>query len=337
MVRVGAQGDHAINLKQLRFFVKVVEVGNITRASERLNLAQTALGQQIRQLEASLGVKLLIRHSRGITLTEPGEVLYQHAISILQSVNAARRDVIASSGVRTEVIGLGVTPSVLNLIGADLLEWARDELPQINLRLVEELSFILTDSLQRGELDTLISSGGDGIQGLDTTALIEEELLFVSGVQADQPDEPIRFQDAIASDLALVGERDIPWQIIHATAERLAMRVNVAFKVQSMPAIKALVSRGAATSIMPYGVVADEIKLGTIFARRIVQPQVRRTLFLSRVAGRVPFVYERELMRFLDGIVRRLVDRMQPYGTLIDNGLERAMERSLYLDGSAGN
>ena len=113
----GQSREQTINLKQLRFFVKVVEVGNITRAAERLHLAQTALGQQLRQLEDSLGVQLFVRHSRGITLTQPGEVLYKHAISILQSVNAARRDVIASNGPPTEKINLGVTPSVLNLIG----------------------------------------------------------------------------------------------------------------------------------------------------------------------------------------------------------------------------
>ena len=322
----GQSREQTINLKQLRFFVKVVEVGNITRAAERLHLAQTALGQQLRQLEDSLGVQLFVRHSRGITLTQPGEVLYKHAISILQSVNAARRDVIASNGPPTEKINLGVTPSVLNLIGADLLELARAELPQINLQLVEELSFNLTDSLRRGDLDIVIAS--DTNETLDATPLLEEELLFISGAYKHRSAEPISFHEAISTDLALVGERDVPWQIVHATAERLSMRVNVVFKVQSMPAIKALVSRGAATSIMPYGVVAEEIKLGTLHARRIVEPQVRRTLYFSRASGRAPFFYEQDLMRFLDGIVQGLLDRTQPYGSRLGNGLEQAMERS---------
>ena len=53
--------DRAINIKQLRYFVKVAETGNITRASEKLNVAQSALGQQVRQLEELLGVQLFVR------------------------------------------------------------------------------------------------------------------------------------------------------------------------------------------------------------------------------------------------------------------------------------
>lgn len=321
-----SETEDDINLKQLRFFVKVVETGNITRASELLNLAQTALGQQIRQLEDSLGVQLLVRHSRGISLTEPGEVLYPRALAILQAVNEARRDVIVSGGDRKEVIRLGVTPSLLGLIGSELLELAREELPQITLRLVEELSFILIDSLQRGELDLAIASEIDTKQGLTGMALIEEELLFVTGADADIPAGPIAFHEVLNSDLALVSDRDVVWKILHEAADRLSMRVNVAFKVQSMPAIKILVARGAATSVMPFGVVADEIEQGTIIARPIVQPHIRRTLFLSQMAGRAPFVHEQEMMRFLDGIVRRLVARMQSHGTLIDRGLVRGLE-----------
>ena len=51
-----------MNLRQLRYFVSVVEAGNMTRAAEQLHVAQTALGMQIRQIEEDLGVALLVRH-----------------------------------------------------------------------------------------------------------------------------------------------------------------------------------------------------------------------------------------------------------------------------------
>lgn len=55
-----------MNLRQLKYFVGVIEAGNMTRAAEQLHVAQTALGMQIRQLEEDLGVALLVRHSRGV-------------------------------------------------------------------------------------------------------------------------------------------------------------------------------------------------------------------------------------------------------------------------------
>jgi LysR family nitrogen assimilation transcriptional regulator len=55
-----------MNLRQLRYFAKVIELGNMTRAASELHLAQPALGMHIRQLEEDLGVALLVRHSRGV-------------------------------------------------------------------------------------------------------------------------------------------------------------------------------------------------------------------------------------------------------------------------------
>ena len=55
-----------MNFRQLNYFVRVIDAGNMTRAAEQLNVAQPALGMQIKQLEEELGVALLVRHSRGI-------------------------------------------------------------------------------------------------------------------------------------------------------------------------------------------------------------------------------------------------------------------------------
>jgi LysR family nitrogen assimilation transcriptional regulator len=310
-----------INLKQLRYFVKVAETGNITRASEKLHVAQTALGLQIRHLEESLGVELLIRHSRGISLSEAGRALYRHAVAILQSVEEARRDVSALGSAKKEIVNLGVTPSIQALIGPELLLLAQEELPQMSLRMVEELSFILVDALLRGDLDLALAYELDDRPGLVTVPLVEEELLFIAGAGTDLPEGPIRFHDIVQTDLALVSERDIVWRLMHEAAAKLSLNINVAFEVQSMPAIKTLVARGVATSVVPYGVVAEDIEQGLIVARSIVEPSIRRRLFLSRRAERMPFVHERKLVLFLEKMVRRLAAKMQPYGSLIGEGL----------------
>lgn len=273
-------------------------------------------------------MQLLVRHSRGISVTAPGEVLYRHALSILQAVDEARREVTATPGDRKELISLGVTPSLVGLIGSDLLDLAREELPQVSLRLVEEMSFALVDSLERDELDLAIASDVDTRPGLTAVALVEEELLFVASAGSDVRRGPIAFKEVVDSDLALVSDRDIVWRILHEAADRLGMQVNVTFKVQSMLAIKTLVARGVATSVMPYGVVAEEIEQGTIIARPIVQPQIRRTLFLIRATGRAPFVHERALMRFLDGVAGLLAIRMRSHGSLIGNGLADSEQAS---------
>jgi len=299
----------------------VAETNNITRASEKLNVAQTALGQQIRHLEEKLGVELLVRHSRGISLSEAGRALYRHAVAILQAVDEAQRDVSALGKAKKEVVNLGVTPSIQALIGPEFSLAAETELPQMSLRMVEELSFVLIDALLRGDLDLVLAYEFDERPGLVTVPLVEEELLFIAGAGVSLPEGPMRFHDVVRTDLALVSERDIVWRLMRAAADKLSLDINVAFEVQSMPAIKTLVARGAATSVVPYGVAAEEIAHGLIVARPIVDPSIRRRLFLSHRAERLPFMNERKLVVFLEKMVRRLAEKMQPYGSLIGGGL----------------
>src|SRR5471032_3655048 len=79
-----------MDLRQLRYFVKVVECTNITRASEALHIAQPAISQQIRNLEADLGMQLLERSVQGVVPTAAGQTLYRHAIELLRQADGTR-------------------------------------------------------------------------------------------------------------------------------------------------------------------------------------------------------------------------------------------------------
>ena len=92
-----------MNFRQLRYFLSVVETGNMTRAADQLHVAQTALGMQIKQLEESLGVALLVRHSRGVEPTAAGTLLRDRAIEILKLVEQTRREVAAGSESRDRI------------------------------------------------------------------------------------------------------------------------------------------------------------------------------------------------------------------------------------------
>jgi LysR family nitrogen assimilation transcriptional regulator len=307
---------HAMKLRQLAYFVKVVEVGNITRAAEQLNLAQTALGIQIRNLEDSLQIQLLDRHSRGVSATPAGMLLYERAIEILQRIEETRRDLIALGGEKVR-IRFGATPSILKLIGTELLVAANAQLPNIALEVVEELSFMLTDALERGELDYVLAYDIEDNPGIRRIALLEEDLLHVSAPNGKQQDGDISFRRAMEGDLALVSNRDIIWRRVQETASRLSVDVKITYQVQSNEAIKALVLHGVAQSIMPYGIVAEEVKKGQLVARRITRPAVKRTLFLAHPSHR-SFADEKPFLAFIDRMIDRLTTEVGPYAYTID-------------------
>src|SRR6476661_4330932 len=79
-----------MELRHLRYFVTIAEERSITRAAERLWIAQPGLSTQMRRLEAELGIQLLNRHTRGVELTPAGEVFLERARATLAAAEAAR-------------------------------------------------------------------------------------------------------------------------------------------------------------------------------------------------------------------------------------------------------
>ena len=87
-----------MDLKQLEYFVNVVDLGGFSRAARVLGVAQPAISRQVRGLEVELRQSLLLRNGRGATPTEAGKRLLEHARGILQQVDRARRDVDETKG-----------------------------------------------------------------------------------------------------------------------------------------------------------------------------------------------------------------------------------------------
>jgi LysR family nitrogen assimilation transcriptional regulator len=170
-----------MNLRQLRYFTRIVEAGNITRAAEQLFVAQPALGMQIRQLEDSLGVELLSRHSRGVAPTRAGQALYERACEILSLVEQAEQQVAAAGRFDSEVVVLGLTNGFMNIVGRELILKARQSLPRVRLEIVEERSAVLVDVLERHEIDMALAYEVHERPGLVRVPLVEEEMLFVVG------------------------------------------------------------------------------------------------------------------------------------------------------------
>lgn len=294
-----------------------MEAGNITKAAEKLNIAQTALGLQIRNLEATLGVELLVRHSRGITTTEAGRVLYERGREILQLLDMVQRDVSAFRRPTLEHVSIGLTASIMRLIGADLLVRARTELPDLSVRLVEELSFVQVDLLMRNEIDFALAY--DIAEGTvpNRQPLLEEKVLFITAADGPFPPGPVQFKDVVASNLALASDRDIIWHVVHRAAKTSTLPVNISFTIQSLETIKTLVARGLASSVVPYGVIADEIARGVIKAHAIESPVLTRSLYLASAPERPPLQHEAALLAFIDSLVEKLAERIGEHATIV--------------------
>jgi LysR family nitrogen assimilation transcriptional regulator len=277
-----------MNLRQLRYFVSVVDAGNMTRAAEQLHVAQTALGMQIRQIEEDLGVGLLVRHSRGVEPTKAGSLLYSRAIAILKLVEETRKEVAACERVESEAIRLGITPALMLVAGTEIALTVRENHPQVVLSMAEAMSHVLVEMLARGEVDFILCYDVPDLPHLNRTALLQDDLVLVS-LPGPRQREPVAFVDALEESLAMPEEGDTVRAAVTRAARDLGLELKIAYEVRSIAAIKNLVGRGAASAVLPYASVVDEVRAGKLEARPITMPAIRRTLFLASSKQAGPF------------------------------------------------
>ena len=123
-----------MDLKQLEYFVQVAEFGSFTLSSRFLRVAQPALSRQVRALEVELRQTLFERNGRGVTLTEPGKRLLEHARGILQQVQRARLDLEQQRGAVSGRLVIGLPPSVSRTLTGPLVRAFRERFPARQLR-----------------------------------------------------------------------------------------------------------------------------------------------------------------------------------------------------------
>jgi LysR family hydrogen peroxide-inducible transcriptional activator len=146
-----------MEIHQLRYFCAVARVGSFTRAADELGIAQPSLSQQIRALEKKVGVPLFERLGRGLRLTVGGEALREAALNILRQVAVAENSLAAlSEGVRGR-LRVGVLPTILPYWIAPRIAEFREQFPDVELQLIEDLTPRLIEQLQSGDLDVAVA------------------------------------------------------------------------------------------------------------------------------------------------------------------------------------
>lgn len=302
-----------MNLRQLRYFVRVVETGNMSRAAELLHVAQTALGMQIRQLEEELGVVLLARHSRGVEPTRAGKLLHARALTILALVETTRQEIMTCEKEDVETITLGITPALMLVAGTEIAMTVRERLPHVSLSIIEAMSHVLIDTLLHGDVDFILCYDVPDQPQLKRTALLQDDLILAT-LPGSHSGSPVTFAAALNENLAMPEEGDSVRTAVTRIARDMGLHLKIAYEVRSISAMKSLVSRGAASSILPFASVVEEVKNGRLDARPIIMPEIRRTLFLAHANERGPYRSE----DILTGAVRSsLTGMIQALGPLV--------------------
>ena len=147
----------AADLRQMRYFVAVAEHGNFTRAADELHVAQQAVSQQVRALEASLAVTLLRRSSRTVELTPAGVVFLADAKRLLAASDRAVRRAQAAARGEAGVLRVGYTLATAYDTTPSLLESMGQRQPQLTVRAREIYGADVADLLLGGQIDVALA------------------------------------------------------------------------------------------------------------------------------------------------------------------------------------
>ena len=303
-----------MDVRQLRYFVRIAELGSVSAASHRLGVAQPSLSQHIKHLEQELGVDLLIRSSRGVSLTDSGQILLSHATSIVNAVDVAVTEIKDRSGEVRGSVSIGVPSSAGNVLSVPLAETVCHQFPKVMLRTMEAMSGHVQEWLAQGQIDLGILYDIDHVRHLRTQPLLVEELFLVAAADGWHgkvgsngiADKSVSLREC--ADLGLI----LPHRThgLRETTERFAssqkVHLNVIIEMDSLTNIKALVARGSGYSILAHAAVVEEIQRATLVIIPIREPVMRRTVFLVRNPSR-PLT---EATREIEGLIKEIVTEL---------------------------
>ena len=291
-----------MELRSLAYFVRVAELGSITRAAAHLHLAQPALTRHVQRLEEELGVALFTRANRGVRLTEAGQKLLDGATRILRDVERTGDEIRAQDAHPSGRIILGVTPTLCPVLVPDLFAAMRAEFPRIELKVMHAGMIRLEEFLIDGRVDIALLSELSRSRLILSTGLGREEMVLVTRPGARPPGvvtgaelsrTPLVLGDGLraAMDALLAGR---------------GIELKVAVEVNDHETIRLMVTRGVAASILPYSSVARECAAGLVEAHRLTADGIFRTLALGVRVSRSASLAREAVARAITAIVAGL-------------------------------
>jgi LysR family tcuABC transcriptional regulator len=270
-----------MELRQLRYLVRVIELGSISRAALDLALVPSALSQQISRLESELSTRLLQRSPQGVTPTEAGLAFFREAQLVLrhaeQAVRSAQESRLSGS------VSVGMAPTTAAVLGLPLLRAMRERYPDVRLHMVESLSGHLIGMLNARQLDLAMLFDSQTGRRLSVMPLLEEKLFLMASRppgQAVAAKPPKRISVAQLAGLPLILPTGLHGlrSTLESAFARAKCKPNVVAEIDSLAMLMDAVDNGLGCTVQPWAAVgryadaAQRFKLTEIsdtLARRV--------------------------------------------------------------------
>lgn len=266
-----------MELRQLRYFVRVVELGSFSRAALDLNLVQSALSQQISRLEGELSTRLLQRTSKGAAPTDAGLAFFREAQLALRHAEQAGR--AAREHRLSGAVTIGLAPTTASVLGLPLMRAMRERYPDVRLHMVESLSGHLVNMLNARQLDLAVLFDTDAARRWSVTPLLEEKLFLIRSRRHLPPDPPDTIGVAALAALDLIlptGPHGLR-STLDAAFARAQTRPRQVAEIDSLAMLMDAVDAGLGATVQPWAAVGRFADAASRFhLAEVADPLARR-------------------------------------------------------------
>lgn len=271
-----------MELRQLRYFVRAVELGSIGKAAADLTVVPSALSQQISRLESEMSAILLQRSVTGVEPTPAGHAFFREAKLALRHVEQGIRGAqeLRISG----RVSVGLTPTFASMVGLELIRSMKDQYGGVQVHIMEGLSGSLANALSNRELDHALLFRYNVATHLSVKPLIQEQLYLFESAGGDRNYggrslNPERLEVAIAgrpllASSSLHGLR----QTLDEAFSEARLRPHISYEIDSLPTLMDAVAAGIGVTLQPWSAIARYASRDVLFRwTEIAEPALRRS------------------------------------------------------------
>ncbi|EDB4342111.1 tricarballylate utilization LysR family transcriptional regulator TcuR [Salmonella enterica] len=240
-----------MELRQLRYFVRIIETGSMGSAAQDLDIGVSALSQQMSRLENELAIRLLQRTSRGVTPTNAGLAFYSQAQLALRHADDA---ILAAREARLSGhVSVGMAPSTASILGIPFIHAMQENYADVRLHVVESLSGNLERMINARQIDLAVVFQKDKILRWSARPILEEQLFLIGShaLLAALPDNPITPEQLAGIPLIMPSQGHGLRGRLDAVCQEHALNVEIVAEIDGLALLMRAVRDGLGATLQP--------------------------------------------------------------------------------------
>lgn len=240
-----------MELRQLRYFVRIIETGSMGSAAQDLDIGVSALSQQMSRLENELAIRLLQRTSRGVTPTNAGLAFYSQAQLALRhaddAILAAREERLSGH------VSVGMAPSTASILGIPFIHAMQENYADVRLHVVESLSGNLERMINTRQIDLAVVFQKNKILRWSARPILEEQLFLIGShaLLAALPDNPITPEQLAGIPLIMPSQGHGLRGRLDAVCQEHALNVEIVAEIDGLALLMRAVRDGLGATLQP--------------------------------------------------------------------------------------